>query len=82
MLFINKVSDLIRDIEYYASIFPESYIDYDSIKKRLDGKEDEPVGKVFGIEVSSEWKDKCYGFEVDSVRNGNTFIQYLGVWKS
>lgn len=53
MLFINKVSDLIRDIEYYASIFPESYIDYDSIKKRLDGKEDEPVGAVFGIEVSS-----------------------------
>ena len=58
MLFINKVSDLIRDIEYYASIFPESYIDYDSIKKRLDGKEDEFMGF---LDIIDEYGSKSTG---------------------
>lgn len=39
-------------------------------------------GAVFGVEVASDWNDKCYGFEIDKVTSDNTYVQYVGIWKT
>lgn len=65
-MFIVHAYDLNEDIERYKELFPESYTSYDAVKEKLRTRMDDPVGAKFGIEVSSEWQDKCFGFEVDS----------------
>lgn len=81
-MFIVHCHDLNHDIERYKEMFPESYTSYDAVKERLQTRMDDPVGAKFGIEVSSEWQDKCFGFEVDKQTPRATHFVYLGTWKT
>lgn len=81
-MFIVHCHDLNQDIERYKEMFPDSYTSYDSVKERLQTRMDDPVGAKFGIEVSSEWQDKCFGFEVDKQTPRTTHFVYLGTWKT
>lgn len=81
MIFIDNILDLERDIQSYKEMFPETYRDYDFIKNVAERHYNDPVGFVFGVEVSSAWQDKCYGFEVEKVTPEHTYIRYIGVWK-
>lgn len=81
MVFVNNSATLFEDIKRFKQQFPGSYTTWDELKKALDGRADDPVGSIFGYSVSSEWLDKCYGFEIDKVDPQNTHILYLGTWK-
>lgn len=82
MVFVNNSATLFEDIERFKQQFPGSYTSCDDIKKALDKRENDPVGSIFGYSVSSEWLDKCYGFEIDKVDVKNTYIRYIGIWKT
>lgn len=82
MILIDNIHDLLEDIENYKSMFPDSYTSIQQIKKELEDKGDTPVGTVFGISVSEEWQDKCYGFETDRVTPSYTLFKYVGIWKT
>ena len=82
MVFIDNIVSLHEDIAYYSQRFPNSHTTYEDLKKALDGRENDPVGSIFGYSVSSEWLDKCYGFEIDKVDVKNTYIRYIGIWKT
>lgn len=71
---------LSNDIEAYKKMFPNTYTTREDIEKRLESMDN--IDGYFGIEVSSEWEDKCYGFGCARL-NGDTYvIEYEGVWKS
>lgn len=75
---IDGLKDLLGDIEFYKNMFPETYTTIDSINETI---QEEPFG-ICGIQVSPEWEDKCYAFEVQKVTPKNDiFCKYLGVWK-
>lgn len=82
MVFVNNSATLFEDIERFKQQFSGSYTSWDDIKKALDERENDPVGSIFGYSVSSEWLDKCYGFEIDKVDVKNTYIRYIGIWKT
>lgn len=82
MVFIDNIVSLHEDIAYYSQRFPKSHTTYEDLKKALDERENDPVGSIFGYSVSSEWLDKCYGFEIDKVDVKNTYIRYIGTWKT
>ncbi len=65
----------------YKEKFPNSYTSMDEIEKTLRERQYDPVGQVFGISVSAEWLDRCFGFEVDKVTPDSVYFQYLGIWK-
>lgn len=79
---IDNGIDLINDIKEYEVMFPNTYTTLEDIETNLRKKANNPVGAIFGIEVSSEWPDKCYGFEIDRIIGNTTFIRYMGIWKS
>ena len=81
MIFIDGIHDLLEDIEYYKKMFPNSYTCYEQIKEDLEDKDGTPVGYTFGVSVSEEWQERCYGFETDRVTPENTSFKYLGLWK-
>ena len=62
-------------------MFPDSFTTYDEIRKNLKGRENDPVGSIFGVSVAGENLDKCYGFEIDKEDAQNTYIRYIGIWK-
>ena len=78
---IDNGIDLINDIKEYEAMFPNTYTTLEDIEANLIDKANNPVSGVFGIEVSSEWPDKCYGFEIDRIIGKTTFIKYMGIWK-
>ena len=82
MIFSNNVHDLLERIEEYKKMFPNTYTTFEQIKQSLEKHEEGPNGGTFGIEVSSEWEDRCYGFEVDRMDSRNTYFQFLGMWKT
>ena len=82
VIIINNVHDLMDRIEEYRRMFPKTYTTFEEIKNCLEKNAEGPCGGVFGIEVSSEWEDRCYGFEVDRVTPKCTYFQFLGMWKS
>ena len=82
MIFIDRIHDLLEDIERYTIQIPETHLSYGDIKKALEKRENDPVGVVFGINVATDWKDKCYGFEVDRVTPDSTIFLYSGTWKT
>lgn len=81
-ILIDNCIDLAEHIEEYKRLFPDSYTDMKIIEKRLKERENEPCGCVFGIEVSTEWQDKCFGFEIDKVTPTTVYFRYMGVWKT
>ena len=80
-IFIDNIHDLLEDIDEYKRMFPDTYTDFDTIRQRLSKEEFGPPGMTLGIEVSSEWQEKCYGFELDRQTPQNAFFQYVGIWK-
>lgn len=80
--YIDNCHDLLEDIEKYKKFFPQTYTTIDGIKDVLKQRVNDPVGFVFGIDVSTEWQGKCFGFEVDKVTPETTFFKYLGIWKT
>ena len=82
MVFINNYMDLQNDMHFYQEKFPSTHITYNSIKTIVNGHDGDPVGAVFGVEVASDWNEKCYGFEIDKVTSENTYVQYVGIWKT
>lgn len=80
MALIENTDDIIRDIGVYEAMFPDSYTSYESIKQALDGLEDEK-NSVFGIQVSSEWPDRCYGFEIKKEILRVPIFRYIGLFK-
>ena len=82
MIFIDGIHDLLEDIEKYKMQFPETHLPYEKVKQALEKRENDPVGSVFGINVATDWEDKCYGFEVDRVRPDATIFLYCGTWKT
>lgn len=82
MIIIEKFQDLLEDIERYKQQFPKTHLPYKEIKEALEKRENDPVGSMFGINVATDWEDKCYGFEIDRVTPQATHILYVGVWKT
>lgn len=83
MVFINNYMDLHNDMRFYQEKFPSTHTTYSSIIKTIVNRHDgDPVGAVFGVEVASDWNEKCYGFEIDKVTSENTYVQYVGIWKT
>lgn len=80
-IFIDNIHDLLEDIKEYKTMFPNTYTSYDEIRRRLEKEEFGPPGLTLGIEVSSEWPDKCYGFEIDKQGPQNVIFLYVGIWK-
>jgi hypothetical protein len=74
--------DLQNDMHFYQEKFPSTHTTYNSIKTIVNGHDVDPVGAVFGVEVASDWNEKCYGFEIDKVTSENTYVQYVGIWKT
>lgn len=74
--------DLQNDMHFYQEKFPSTHTTYNSIKTIVNGHDGDPVGAVFGVEVASDWNEKCYGFEIDKVTSENTYVQYVGIWKT
>lgn len=78
-VIINGLKKLLSDIEYYKKMFPKTHTTIESIKDTLSA---DPYECIAGIEVSSEWEDKCYAFEVEKITpRGDVFCKYLGVSK-
>ena len=82
MVFINNYMDLQNDMHFYREEFPSTYTTLSSIKAVVNRHDGFPVGVVFGVEVASDWNEKCYGFEIDKVTSENTYVQYVGIWKT
>lgn len=80
-VFIDNIHDLLEDIDKYQRMFPDTYTNLDGIQERLEREEFSPPGMILGIEVSSEWQEKCYGFELDRQCPPNTIFRYVGIWK-
>ena len=70
-----------RDFFYYQSRFPTTHTLLKSVHATLLCESNAQCG-TFGIQVSSEWEDKCYTFKpVSSTPNEITY-EYLGICKS
>ena len=80
--FVDRIMDLLEDVEGYKIQFPSSFTSIRDIEKSLKERVNDPVGSMFGIQVSDEWEDKCYGFEVDKVTPTHTVFRYVGIWKT
>lgn len=81
MVLIDNVHDLLTDMQEYEQMFPQTHTKYEDIKETIEKNEEAPPGSVFGISVASDWKDKCYGFEVDLIKLDITIVRYVGIWK-
>lgn len=81
-IMIDNCIDLAERIAEYKAKFPDTHTDMRTIEKHLQERENDPCGGVFGIEVASDWQDKCFGFEVDRVTPTTIFFRFLGVWKT
>jgi len=82
MVFINNYTDLHNDMRFYQEQFPSTHTTFSSIKAIVNRHDGDPLGATFGVEVASDWTDKCYGFEIDKVTSDNTYVQYVGIWKT
>lgn len=83
MVHINDYDKLIECIEEYKKMFPKTYIKIEEIKNALQ-RDFDTVGNggIFGIEVSPEWEDRCYGFQfLTTDPNGETVYQFIGMTK-
>ena len=80
--FVDRMMDLLEDVEEYKRLFSSSFTSIHDIEERLRESVNDPVGSMFGIQVSNEWEDKCYGFEVDKVTPTYTVFRYVGIWKT
>lgn len=81
-VFVDRIMDLLEDVEKYKIQFPSSFTSIRDIEASLKERVNDPVGRMFGIRVSDEWEDKCYGFEVDKVTPTCTVFRYVGIWKT
>lgn len=77
---INNVECLNADMEEYKRMFPHTYTTMGHITNILMGTT-HSQGWKFGIEVSNEWQNKCYAFELCSINDNMYCFNYLGVWK-
>lgn len=69
------------DFFYYQSRFPTTHTLLKTVHDTLLD-ESNAQGGIFGIQVSSEWEDKCYTFKpVSSTQDAITY-EYLGICKS
>lgn len=73
--------DLKTSIEEYKSMFPKSYTNFEKLKSKLISMYDnDNESSVFGIEVSPEWEDKCYGFKYVTNTPELTY-EFIGIMK-
>ena len=80
---IHGVVELMNNIAEYANMFPNTYTTFEWIEDALTKlSEDQPMGTVFGYEVSPEWEGKCYSFEVERVDGEQVYFKYLGIYKT
>lgn len=80
MKILNE-QQLKEDIEIYKSMFPDTYTTFENLMDYLktDYNNGYPGGLI-GFEVSSEWEDKCYGFEYQGNQPDITY-EYVGIVK-
>lgn len=83
-LEIIGLEKLNHDIEYYKSMFPATFLTLERIHENLweDFKRNDGNTGLFGMSVSSEWPDKCYGFEFVGFAFGEIRYKYVGICKS
>jgi len=79
---IYGVVDLMERIAEYANKFPDNYTTYEQIEDTLQERSGDPVGSMLGIQVSAEWEDRCYGFQVIGIHEDVAVINYIGLMKS
>ena len=74
------IRELTRDIDYYAKMFPN---DHNTLQEVIDAARRAALegGGVFGLQVSNEWEDKCYCFNIISNTTELVEIQYIGIGK-
>lgn len=82
MFLFDRVTDLLTDLQVYKNEFPNTYTKLEEVKEICSNHENDPVGSVFGVQVASDWQDKCYGFEIDKIIGETTIIRYVGTWKT
>ncbi len=78
---IENEHDLNERIQEYKKMFPETYTTPERIRAELKERVNDPKGLVFGLCVSPDWREKCFGFEVEQVTPDTTTFRYLGIWK-
>ena len=77
------IKDLLDRIAEYSVMFPKTYTNLGGIRQSLltDYEKHGGTTGLFGIQVSPEWEDKCYGFQY--VGNGNEIVyKFVGMCKS
>lgn len=80
MKILNE-QQLKEDIEIYKSMFPDTYTTFENLMDYLKTDyNDGNSGGLIGFEVSSEWEDKCYGFEYQGNQPDITY-EYVGIVK-
>lgn len=63
MIEILNIDELEASMKEYQKMFPSSFTSITSIQKTLENDYKEYGGTTnFGISVSKEWEDRCYGF--------------------
>lgn len=83
-LKILNIEQLCADIECYKNEFPDTYLSLEEIYKRIfkDYEVNDGATGIFGMSVSPEWEDKCYGFEfVGDCYGGYIIYKYVGIYK-
>lgn len=82
MFYFDRTTDLLTDLQVYKNDFPDTFTKLEEVKEICSNHENDPVGSVFGVQVASDWQDRCYGFEIDRVIGETTIIRYVGIWKT
>lgn len=64
-VYIQNLKELAERIEEYITMFPKSATTIENIQDCIlnDYNRNNGTTGLFGIQVSQEWEDKCYGFE-------------------
>lgn len=78
---ILNLKELSECIEEYISMFPKTHTTIEDIVECLSNDYEKCGGSgLFGIQVSHEWENKCYGFEF---RETNTLpvYEFVGMYK-
>lgn len=78
---IHRIGELTKDVDYYAKMFPN---DHNTLQEVIDAARRTALegGGEFGLQVSNEWEDKCYCFDVLSNNTELLEIEYLGIGKA
>jgi hypothetical protein len=77
------LKDLMDRITEYGVMFPKTYTTLGGVRNSLlaDYERHGGTTALFGVQVSPEWEDRCYGFQY--IGNGHEIVyKFVGMYNS